>query len=186
VAAIVLTVGTTNAYINGAIIMTGELLRTRTRTGTGTGTRGSGSGSDGNNDGSSSDSDKVAPKRLLLPAIAVTGAVLLAAYGLRLVSTVVLVTVPTTLFLAVYLGAMTAALRLLRGAARLAALPGALAVLIMLTFCGWALTIPAAVTLVAARSRRPETRRPANSLPATPASAPSEARPAQRELVTPR
>ena len=43
--------------------MTGELLRTRPT------------------------STNVAPKRLLLTAIAVTGVVLLAAYGLRLVST---------------------------------------------------------------------------------------------------
>jgi amino acid efflux transporter len=140
VAAIVLTIGTTNAYINGAIAMTGELLRTRPA------------------------SAKVAPKRLLLSAIAITGLVLLAAYGSHLVSTAVLVTAPTTLFLTVYLGAMTAALRLLPGAARLAALPGALAVLVMLAFCGWALAVPTAVALAAARPTRPA-RRPASTGP---------------------
>ncbi|HEY3906289.1 MAG TPA: amino acid permease [Streptosporangiaceae bacterium] len=140
VAAIALTIGTTNAYINGAIAMTGELLRTRPA------------------------SAKVAPKRLLLSAIAITGLVLLAAYGSHLVSTAVLVTAPTTLFLTVYLGAMTAALRLLPGAARLAALPGALAVLVMLAFCGWALAVPTAVALAAARPTRPA-RRPASTGP---------------------
>jgi hypothetical protein len=47
----------------------------------------------------------------------------------------------------VYLGAMAAAARVLTGPARLAALPAALAVTIMLGFCGWALAIPAAVAL---------------------------------------
>jgi len=127
VAAIVLTIGTTNAYINGAAAMTAELIQPKP------------GGPPG------------APKRLLLAAIAITGIVLLLAYGLHLVSTAALVAAPTTLFLAVYLGAMTAALRVLRGAARLAAIPGAAAVLIMLTFCTWALVLPAAVALITAR-----------------------------------
>jgi hypothetical protein len=69
--------------------------------------------------------------------------------------------VPTALFLSVYLGAMAAAVRLLRGPARLAAVPGALAVTVMLGFCGWALALPAVIALVsgcrawaAARRRR--------------------------------
>jgi amino acid efflux transporter len=57
------------------------------------------------------------------------------------------VTVPTALFLTVYLGAMAAAARVLPGPARLAARPAALAVAVMLGFCGWALAIPAAVGL---------------------------------------
>src|SRR6185312_13430969 len=119
VAAIVLTIGTTNAYINGAATMTGELIRPRPG------------------------SAQAAPKRLLLSAIAITGVVLLTAYGLHLVGTAALVAVPTTLFLAVYLGSMAAAIRVLRGPARLAAVPGAVAVLVMLTFCTWPLAIPA-------------------------------------------
>ncbi len=55
--------------------------------------------------------------------------------------------VPTALFLTVYLGAMAAAVRVLRGPARLAAVPGALAVTVMLGFCGWALALPAAIAL---------------------------------------
>jgi amino acid efflux transporter len=188
VAAIVLTVGTTNAYINGAIVMTGELLRAAARPRTSL--RGSLQPTRPTRPGRPTrpsrptrpgpDNGQAAPKRLLLSAIAITGLVLLAAYGFRLVSIAVLVTAPTTLFLAVYLGAMTAALRLLRGAARLAALPGALAVLIMLGFCGWALAIPAAVSLVA--SRRPG-RSSRSKASRRPVDAESLSRPVQCELA---
>jgi amino acid efflux transporter len=85
----------------------------------------------------------------LLTAIGAAGLLLISLYGLRIVSTAALVAVPTALFLAVYLGAMVAAARVLRGPARLAALPAAVAVSVMLGFCGWALTIPAAVALAA-------------------------------------
>jgi hypothetical protein len=109
-----------------------------------------------------------APKRLLLSAIAVTGVFLLTAYGLHLVSTTALVAAPTALFRTVYLGAMTAALRVLRGATRLAAIPGALAVLIMLAFCGRAIAIPAAVILITARSGRPKVRHLVKTAPPDP------------------
>jgi amino acid efflux transporter len=130
VAAIVLTLGATNAYINGAAAMARQLA-------------------------------PVAPGRLaarplhrLLAAITAAGLLLITLYGLQVVSTAALVAVPTALFLAVYLAAMLAAARVLPDAVRLAALPAALAVIIVLGFCGWALTIPAAVALAAAwRSR---------------------------------
>jgi amino acid efflux transporter len=83
-----------------------------------------------------------------LPAITVTGLVLITLYGLGLVSTASLVTLPTALFLIVYLGAMLAATRVLRGATRLAACVASLAVLAMLPYCGWALLAPAAVALI--------------------------------------
>jgi hypothetical protein len=54
---------------------------------------------------------------------------------------------------------MAAAARLLCGPARLAALPGALAVTVMLGFCGWALVIPAAVALAACWRPRAAARR---------------------------
>jgi amino acid efflux transporter len=63
--------------------------------------------------------------------------VLITLYGLRIVSTAVLVSVPTTLFLVVYLAAMVAGLRVLRGYPRLAAWPAALAVIVVLGFCGF-------------------------------------------------
>jgi amino acid efflux transporter len=122
VAAIVLTLGATNAYINGAAAMIGQLARPVP--------------------GRAS-----APLRRLLAAIGVTGLLLITLYGLRMVSTAALVAVPSTLFLVVYLGAMTAAVRVLRGPVRLAALPALVAVAVMLGFCGWALALPVVVAL---------------------------------------
>lgn len=138
VAAIVLTLGATNAYINGAAAMAGQLSH------------------------AAPDSRAPAPLLRLLAAITAAGLVLITLYELRIVSTAALVAVPTTLFLAVYFGAMLAAVRALRGPARLAALPATIAVVVVLGFCGWALTIPIAVA-VAASLRRAYTRAPARS-----------------------
>jgi amino acid efflux transporter len=123
VAAVVLTLGATNAYLSGAAAMAGQLA------------------------GGVPGGHRSAPRLRLLAAITATGLVLIIMYGLHLVSTTALVTVPTALFLTVYLGAMAAAARVLPGPARLAARPAALAVAVMLGFCGWALAIPAAVGL---------------------------------------
>jgi amino acid efflux transporter len=120
-AAIVLTLGATNAYINGAAALAGQLA--------GPGRRGS------------------APMFRLLAAIGGAGLLLITLYGLRIVGTAALVAVPTVLFLTVYLGAMAAAVRVLRGPVRLAAWPAGLAVTVMLGFCGWALALPAAIAL---------------------------------------
>jgi amino acid efflux transporter len=125
VAAIVLTLGTTNAYINGAAAMAGQLERVPA------------------GDGASR------PLLRLLGIITAVGLLLITLYGLRVVSTAALVAVPTALFLAVYLGAMVAAARVLPGPARLAARPAALAVVVMLAFCGWAVAVPAAIALAA-------------------------------------
>lgn len=115
VAAVVLTLGTTNAYINGAIQMVTEL-----RPGAGR-------------------------PAAFLGVIGMTGVAVLALYGLRLVSVAGLVELPTALFLAVYLGAMFAAVRLLRGSVRIVAVPAVLAVAGMLALCGWAVALPVAV-----------------------------------------
>jgi len=122
-AAIVLTLGATNAYINGAAALARELA--------GPGRRGP------------------APMSRLLAAIGAAGLLLIILYGLRIVGIAALVTVPTVLFLTVYLGAMAAAVRVLHGPTRLAALPAGLAVTVMLGFCGWALALPAAIALAA-------------------------------------
>jgi amino acid efflux transporter len=135
VAAIVLTLGATNAYINGAAALAGQLIPARP------GPR------------------RSAPLLRLLAAIAAAGLLLITLYGLRIVSTAALVTVPTVLFLTVYLGAMAAAARVLRGPARLAALPALLAVAVMLGFCGWALALPASIALAAGRPGRARARR---------------------------
>ena len=106
VAAVVLTLGTTNAYINGAIQMLGELRTAVPGT-----------------------------AAAFLAAIAITGGAGLALYGLGLVNVAEMVELPTALFLAVYLGAMIAAAKLLRGKVRLPRFPAGLAVAAMLSFC---------------------------------------------------
>jgi amino acid efflux transporter len=159
VAAIVLTLGATNAYISGAAAMAGQLSRAAS------GGRG--------------------PVLRLLAAITTAGLLLIIGYGLRIVGTAALVAVPTALFLAVYLGAMTAAARVLCGPVRLAALPAALAVTAMLGFCGWALAVPAAVALAVSWRARTDSRcqlRNARPAPAVPC--PGSLR--ERELVASR
>jgi amino acid efflux transporter len=99
----------------------------------------------------------------------VAGLLLIIGYGLRIASIAALVAVPTALFLAVYLGAMVAAARVLRGPVRLAALPAALAVTAMLGFCGWALAVPATVALAVSWRAQAHPRRHRRS--ARPASA---------------
>jgi amino acid efflux transporter len=135
VAAIALTLGTTNAYINGAATMAGQLAPVV--------------------------ADRAASRPLLrlVGAITAVGLLLITLHGLRIVSTTALVAVPTALFLTVYLGAMIAAARVLHGLVRLAAVPAALAVVVMLAFCGWALAVPAAVALVATLRRGAFARR---------------------------
>jgi amino acid efflux transporter len=123
VAAVVLTLGATNAYINGAAALAGQLVH------------------------AAPGGRRPAPMVRLLAAIGVAGLLLITLYGLRIVGTAALVAVPTVLFLTVYLGAMAAAVRVLRGRVRMAALPAGLAVAVMLGFCGWALALPLGIAL---------------------------------------
>jgi amino acid efflux transporter len=139
VAAIVLTLGAVNAYVNGAAAMTGRLLG------------GPRQPAGGAARPAAEDGNRRRPTRLLLlAAIAGTGLPLIALYGVGLVSPVSLVAIPTTLFLTVYLGSMLAATRVLRGhgPARLAAVPATAATAFMLAYCGWALAVPAAIVVV--------------------------------------
>jgi amino acid efflux transporter len=154
-AAVVLTVGAVNAYVNGALVMARQLTRP---------------------EAAEADADRGVRAPALLLAIALAGLVLITLYGFRLVSTAALVTLPTTLFLTVYLGSMLAATRVLRGATRLAACAASVAVFAMLPYCGWALLAPAAVALVIWwRSRRSRRLTGALGVPASqpPSSAPS-------------
>ena len=57
--------------------------------------------------------------------------------------------VPTSLFISVYVGCLVSASRILHGPARAAAVPSAVAVIVVLAFCGWALLVPLAVAVVA-------------------------------------
>ena len=112
-----LTLGSVNAYINGGAAMAGHLTRPQP----------------GGN------AAQAHPAPLFLAAVAASGLLLITLYGLGLVSPAALVAIPTTLFLAVYLGSMLAAVRVLRGPARLAAVPASVAV-VVLACCGWALS----------------------------------------------
>jgi amino acid efflux transporter len=123
VAAVVLTLGSVNAYINGGAAMAGHLMHPQEREKAG----------------------QPRPAPLFLIAVAVSGLLLITLYGLGLVSPAALVAIPTTLFLAVYLGSMLAAVRVLRGPARWAAVPASAAVAVMLACCGWALALPVLV-----------------------------------------
>jgi amino acid efflux transporter len=135
VAAVLLTLGATNAYINGAAAMADRLSRSPQTQGTGR-----------------SASGKASPR--FLGAIAASGLLLITLYGLGLVSPASLVAIPTALFLVVYLGSMISAARVLDGAARLAAVPAAVAVAVMLAYCGWALAAPVLVGLAVLGSSR--------------------------------
>jgi amino acid efflux transporter len=136
-AALVLTAGSVNAYLSGATEMLHELTAVPARMGP------NGMGR---------------PPRLcaraFLACIALAGLVLIALSALRLADTAVLVGVPTTMFLCVYLGCTASAARLLRGPTRVAAVLAVLAVLVVLAFCGRALLAAAAVAVVAVVTTR--------------------------------
>jgi amino acid efflux transporter len=126
VAAVVLTLGSVNAYISGAAVMAGRLTRPQR--------------------GGNAEEGRPAPR--FLAAVAMSGLLLITLYGLGVVSPASLAAIPTTLFLVVYLGSMVAAVRVLRGPARWAAVPASAAVVVMLACCGWALALPAFVAAV--------------------------------------
>jgi amino acid efflux transporter len=144
IAAVVLTLGTVNAYINGAVAMAGQLSGTRAGRAAGREAGASQESGAGHDEGGDADRSRLP----FLGAIAASGLVLITLYGIGLVNPEQLVAIPTTLFLAVYLGAMTAAARMLRGPARWAAVPATIAVLVMLGYCGWALAVPALVAVI--------------------------------------
>jgi len=94
------------------------------------------------------------PARAFLAFIALAGLVLIALSALRLAKTALLLGVPTTMFLCVYLSCTVSAARILPGPwARAAAAVAALAVLAVLAFCGWALLAAAAIAVTVAVRR---------------------------------
>jgi len=133
-AAVVLTLGAVNAYVNGAATMARQLVGPAAPGATQLWPR------------------RPATQRLgsaaLLAAIAVSGLLLITLYGLGVVTAPSLVMLPTALFLAVYLASMLAAVRVVGGLGRAAAIAAALAVLAMLPYCGWCLAAPAALAVV--------------------------------------
>ena len=143
-AAVVLTLGAVNAYVTGATEMVASLTSShprphaRTRTRTRARARAA---------ARAAAATAVRPAPSFLAAIAASGLALISLYGLGLVSPAALVTLPTTLFLVVYLGCMTSAVRVLRGPARVAAAPAAVIVAAVLAYCGWSLLAAVAVIL---------------------------------------
>lgn len=119
VAAIVLTLGTTNAYLSGAAEMAADL----------TGRRGG--------------------RRGLLAVIGLAGFVMIGLYAAGGLSLDGFVSVPTSLFVAVYVGSTLAAVRILDGRLRRAAVPAAVATIAVQAFCGWWTLVPLGVALVA-------------------------------------
>jgi amino acid efflux transporter len=172
VAAVVLTLGAVNAYVTGAAAMSGELTR---RAGAGSA---DGSATAGGTDTATASATEGAarPAPRFLAAIACFGFGLIALYGLGLASPAALVAIPTTLFLVVYLGCMTSAVRVLTGRARLAAVPAAVVVAVVLGYCGWALLAPLAVA-VAALIARPGARERGPM--------PGSSQPAERQAASP-
>jgi amino acid efflux transporter len=168
VAAVVLTLGATNAYLSGAASMAAEL----------TGRRGPGARQSLTSRPRLASWRDPGSTRPLLALIAAAGLLVIGLYAVRIVSTAQLVEIPTTLFLAVYLACTLSAARTLAGGARRAALPAVLAVGAVLFFSGWALAIAAAVAVTAALRYRPpqEQRRarcPADCAPAAVSGNPS-------------
>lgn len=80
-------------------------------------------------------------------AILLAGVLLLGAVATGVFSTAQLVALPTTLFLTVYLGCTTSAVRLPAGRVRVAAAVAAIAVAATLSFSGWALVVPIAIAI---------------------------------------
>jgi amino acid efflux transporter len=146
VAAVVLTLGSVNAYVTGAAEMAVELTRSAgARPATGTAEPATAA--------PTATAAAARPTPRFLAAVAGSGLALISLYGLGLASPAALVAIPTTLFLVVYLGCMTSAVRVLRGPARLAAAPAAVIVAVVLAYCGWALLAPLAVIAAAAAAR---------------------------------
>jgi len=141
VAAVVLTLGATNAYLTGASAMAVDLTR------------------------HPGQQRHRRPARPFLALIAAAGLLIIGLYSLRLVTTTQLVTLPTTLFLAVYLGCTISAARTLAGRARYAAMPALAAVIVVLLFSGWALAITAAVAATAALAAPSRAERNPTAMP---------------------
>jgi amino acid efflux transporter len=91
----------------------------------------------------------------LLAAISISGATMIGLDAGGALSTAALVSVPTTFFLTVYLGCTTAAIRLLSGTARYAAVASAIAVIAVLAFSGYALLLPLAIAVIVTTARHP-------------------------------
>ena len=146
VVAVVLTVGAINAYVSGALTMARQFTGSSSRPTCRPDRRVPGRQVSGS--ARLRAPGRPGPGLLFLAAIAAAGLLLISLYGIGIMSTGSLVTLPTALFLAVYLASTLAAVRVLRGPARAAAIPAAVAVLLLLSYCGWSLAAPVAVAVL--------------------------------------
>jgi amino acid efflux transporter len=132
VAAVLLTLANTNAYLTGAAGLARALSPTT--------------------DGHWRHRDRL--PTWLVVVVAAAGTLMIGLDAAGALSISALVTVPTTFFLAVYLGCTAAAIRLLVGPTRIAAAAATAAVIAVLCFSGWALLLPPAVAVLAAATDR--------------------------------
>jgi amino acid efflux transporter len=102
----------------------------------------------------------------LLGVIALVGLVLIGLSALQLADIIALVSVPTAMFLCVYLSCTASAVRILAGPARVAAAVAVLAVLVVLAFCGWPALLAVAIVAAVAGYRSTASRRSPRSMPA--------------------
>jgi amino acid efflux transporter len=105
---------------------------------------------------------------LFLGFIALAGLAVIALSALQLADITVLVSIPTTMFLCVYLSCTVSATRLLTGKTRIAAAVAVLAVIAILAFSGWTALLGATVTAtVAAVAAGRGQREQRHGIPAT-------------------
>ena len=142
VAALILTAGSVNAYLSGAAEMLRELTAAPLQN---------------SQNSQNSQNRPNGARRLPRPSvgvflgfIALTGLALIALSALRPADITDLVSVPTTMFLCVYLGCTVSATRLLTGKTRIAAAVAALVVAAILAFSGWPALLAAGVVAAVA------------------------------------
>ena len=129
-AAVLLTLGSTNAYLSGAAVMARSLTARST--------------------GAGSPASAGRPPKAMYLGIAAAGLLIIGLNSVHLLSTAQLVTIPTALFITVYLGCTGSAVRVLSGWSRAAAWPALAAVIVVLAFSGWAAVFALVIAAAAA------------------------------------
>jgi amino acid efflux transporter len=148
VVAVVLTLGTLNAYMSGVVA---------TSFGSASGAAADEASAGGSSAGGGSAGGAARPRgsgRALLAVIGIAGCALTCLYGAGIVTAGDLVGLPVALLLTVYAGCTLSGIRILRGPARACAAVAFAAVVVLLAFCGWPLILAAAVALTGGRRRR--------------------------------
>jgi amino acid efflux transporter len=153
VVAVVLTLGTLNAYMSGVVAMSAGDAASFGDAASAGDAASFGNTAFGNTAGAAAagSADGAArPRgsgRTLLAVSGIAGCALTALYGLGIVTVGDLVGLPVALLLSVYAGCTLSGARVLRGPARACAVIAFAAVVVLLAFCGWPLILAAAVAL---------------------------------------